>query len=340
MDEDEAVTHDMKDQTYILGLGHYVPEPVLTNAELEKMVETSDEWIRSRTGIVERRMVEEGQGCSDLALQAALKALAQAEVDPAEVSHILVATFTPDFCTPTTACVLQAKLGADSCSMAMDLAAGCSGFTYGLTTARGLCAVEPESKVLVIGSEVCTSRVNFQDRNTCVLFGDGAGAALISGQGKDHPRLIDTRLMADGAQGPLLPVGREGGSAAPYKLGQVVSQNYFIQMNGRELFRFAVRGMADLAEQLLAKHGLTVADVDMIIPHQANMRIIEALAKKLSCSMDKVYVNVDRFGNTSAASVIIALSEAFDHGRVVKGMRVVLISFGAGLTWGAALMEL
>lgn len=330
----------MKEQTYILGLGHYVPEPILTNADLEKMVETSDEWIRTRTGIAERRMVREGQGCSDLALEAAHKALAQAGITPGEVTHILVATFTPDYCTPTTACVLQAKLGADSCAMAMDLAAGCSGFTYGLATARGLCAVEPDSRILVIGSEVCTSRVNFQDRNTCVLFGDGAGAALVSGRGDDHARLIDTRLMADGGQGHLLPVGQEGGSAAPYKLGQTVSQDYFIQMNGRELFRFAVRGMADLAEKLLLKHGLSVDDVDMIIPHQANMRIIEALAKKLSCPMDKVFVNVDRFGNTSAASVIIALSEAVDQGRLTPGMKVVLISFGAGLTWGAALLEL
>lgn len=330
----------MKEQTYILGLGHYVPEPVLTNAELERMVETSDEWIRTRTGIVERRMVKEGQGCSDLALEAANKALQQAELDPADITHILLATFTPDFCTPTTACVLQAKLGAEACCMAMDLAAGCSGFTYGLTTARGLCAVEPESRILVIGSEVCTSRVNFQDRNTCVLFGDGAGAAVISGQGGGHPRLIDTRLMADGSQGHLLPVGQEGGSVAPYKLGQQVTEDYFIQMNGRELFRFAVRGMADLAEQLLAKHGLGVDDVDMIIPHQANMRIIEALAKKLACPMDKIFVNVDRYGNTSAASVIIALSEAVDRGLAARGMRVVLISFGAGLTWGAALLEL
>ncbi|MFO7803697.1 MAG: beta-ketoacyl-ACP synthase III [Desulfovermiculus sp.] len=329
----------MHTQSYLLGFGYYVPERVLSNVALEGMVETSDEWITTRTGIKERRIVSQGQACSDLALQASKQALEHAGMQADELTHILVATFTPDYCTPTTACVLQKKLGADSCMMAMDLAAGCSGFTYGLDTARGLVAICPEAAVLVVGSEVCTSRVNFQDRNTCVLFGDGAGAAIVSAQGGDHPRIVDTLLRADGNLGGLLPVGQEGSSARPYFLGQEVGEDYFIQMKGRELFRHAVRGMAELTWKLLERNGLDIADIDLFIPHQANMRIIEALAKKLICPMNKVYVNVDRYGNTSAASVGIGLGEAASLGRIKPGNKVLLVSFGAGLTWGATLLQ-
>lgn len=330
---------NMHTQSYLLGFGYYVPERVLSNVALEGMVDTSDEWITTRTGIKERRIVSQDQACSDLALQASEQALEHAGMQAGELTHILVATFTPDYCTPTTACVLQKKLGANSCMMAMDLAAGCSGFTYGLDTARGLVAVCPEAAVLVVGSEVCTSRVNFQDRNTCVLFGDGAGAAIVSAQGGEHPRIVDTLLRADGNLGDLLPVGQEGCSARPYSLGQTVGEDYFIQMKGRELFRHAVRGMAELTWKLLERNGLDIADIDLFIPHQANMRIIEALAKKLICPMNKVYVNVDRYGNTSAASVGIGLGEAASLGRIKPGNKVLLVSFGAGLTWGATLLQ-
>ncbi len=330
---------NMHTQSYLLGFGYYVPERVLSNVALEGMVDTSDEWITTRTGIKERRIVSQGQACSDLALQASQQALKHAGMQADELTHILVATFTPDYCTPATACVLQKKLGANSCMMAMDLAAGCSGFTYGLDTARGLVAICPEAAVLVVGSEVCTSRVNFQDRNTCVLFGDGAGAAIVSAQGDDQPRIVDTLLRADGNLGGLLPVGQEGSSARPYSLGQQVGEDYFIQMKGRELFRHAVRGMAELTWKLLERNGLDIADIDLFIPHQANMRIIEALAKKLICPMNKVYVNVDRYGNTSAASVGIGLGEAASLGRIKSGHRVLLVSFGAGLTWGATLLQ-
>ncbi|MFW5900122.1 MAG: beta-ketoacyl-ACP synthase III [Desulfovermiculus sp.] len=329
----------MHTHSYLLGFGYYVPERILSNADLERMVDTSDEWITTRTGIKERRMANEGQSCSDLALQAAQKALKHAGMQAQDLTHILVATFTPDYCEPTTACLLQSKLGGNKAMMAMDLAAGCSGFTYGLDTARGLVAIRPEAAVLVVGSEVCTSRVNFQDRNTCVLFGDGAGAAIVSGQGGEHPRIVDTMLRADGSLGGLLPVGQEGCSARPYALGQIVGEDYFIQMNGRELFRHAVRGMAELALELLDRNSLTVDDIDLLIPHQANMRIIEALAKKLTCPMNRVYVNVDRYGNTSAASVGIGLGEAASLGRIKPGNKVLLVSFGAGLTWGAALLQ-
>lgn len=329
----------MTEHPTIHGLGHYVPDRVLTNRDLEQLVETSDDWITTRTGIKERRLARPGQGCSDLALEASKKALAQAGMAPEEITHILLATFTPDYCTPTTACVLQSKLGAAHCQMAADLAAGCSGFTYALDTSRGLMHIHPEAKILVVGSEVCTARVNFTDRNTCVLFGDGAGAAVVSRADDDKPAIVDALLKSDGSLGHLLPVGTEGGSAEPFSLGQSVSDDYFIKMNGRELFKYGVRGMYDISDELLRRNGLSVDDIDLFIPHQANLRIIEALAKKLELPAEKVYVNVDRFGNTSAASVIIALSEAWGTGRIHPGNKVLLVSFGAGLTWGSVLLQ-
>ena len=330
----------MEKKLNILGTGCYAPRKVLDNSELEKIVDTSDDWIVGRTGIKERRLAEEGQGTSDLALQATKTALLEASLEPADITHILLATFTPDYCTPTTACVLQDKIGAVNCKMAMDVAAGCSGFLYALENARGISQIDPDANILVLGSEVCSSRVNFEDRNTCVLFGDGAGAAVVTGREmQGFPWVMDTNLRADGSLGYLLPVGKEGGSAQPYKKGQMVSGDYFIQMRGRELFRHAVRGMADMSQEILEQNGLDVRDIDLIIPHQANLRIIEALAKKLECPMDKIYVNVDSYGNTSAASVILALSEAISHGYIKQGSKVLLTAFGAGLTWGTALLQ-
>ena len=322
-----------------MGLGHHVPESVLTNSDLEEMVETSDEWITTRTGIKERRIAAEGQGCADLALVAAQRALEDAGCDAGDVTHILLATFTPDYCTPTSSCVLQGQLGATRCQMAADVGAGCSGFIYAMDMARGLLALDSSATVLVVGSEVCTARLNFSDRNTCVLFGDGAGAAVLGGGEDASPYVVDALQHSDGTLGHLLPVGQEGGSAKPYELGQAVSEDFFIQMKGRELFRHAVRGMADLSTELLNRNGLSTADIDLFVPHQANLRIIEALAKKLQYPMQNVYVNVDRLGNTSAASVIIALSEAYANGRIASGDKVVLTAFGAGLTWGGALLQ-
>jgi 3-oxoacyl-[acyl-carrier-protein] synthase-3 len=223
--------------------------------------------------------------------------------------------------------------------MAADVGAGCSGFLYSLDMARGLLALDPGAVVLVVGSEVCTARLNFSDRNTCVLFGDGAGAAVLGGGSGSGPYVVDALQHSDGTLGHLLPVGQEGGSARPYQLGQAVSEDFFIQMKGRELFRHAVRGMADLSTELLNRNGLSTADIDLFIPHQANLRIIEALAKKLDYPMHDIYVNVDRYGNTSAASVIIALSEAYADGRITSGDKVLLTAFGAGLTWGSALLQ-
>ncbi|MFP4392593.1 MAG: beta-ketoacyl-ACP synthase III [Desulfohalobiaceae bacterium] len=329
----------MADRVNILGVGHHIPESVLTNQDLEQIVNTDDNWIVSRTGIKQRRLAPKGQGCSDLAWEACKQALEQAGLAAEELSHILVATFTPDYCTPATACVLQDKLKATNCMMAMDIAAGCSGFVYGLDTARAICKLQPEAKVLVVGSEVCTSRVNFQDRNTCVLFGDGAGAAVVSSKTNTGVHVLDTLLRTDGSLGYLLPVGLKGGSAEPFTLGDTVDEGYFIHMKGRELFRHAVRGMAEISQKILDRNGLSVQDIDLFIPHQANLRIIEALAKKMEYPMENVFVNVDRMGNTSAASVIIALSEAWMLGRIRPGDTVLLAVFGAGLTWGAGLLR-
>ncbi len=323
----------------ILGLGHFVPEDVLTNNQLEQMVDTTDDWITSRTGIKARRIVKKGVACSDLAYNASQNALDNAKLDPIDITHIIVGTFTSDYCAPATACILQAKLGSKKCEMAIDIAAGCSGFTYGLELARGIIANKPEAKVLVVGSEVCTSRLNFKDRNTCVLFGDGAGAAILTGNREGYPQVIDIKLKTIGELGHLLMVGLEGGSAEPFVVGQKVSEKYFIHMNGREVFKYAVRSMSELIDNIVKKNNLTPDDIDLFIPHQANYRIIEAVAKKINLPMEKVFVNVDKYGNTSAASVILALSEAYSYGKIQKGDLVLLATFGAGFTVASVIIK-
>ncbi|MFO7718532.1 MAG: beta-ketoacyl-ACP synthase III [Thermodesulfobacteriota bacterium] len=321
----------------ILGLGHYAPAQTLTNADLERMVDTSDEWITTRTGIKERHIAAQDEACSDLALPAARHALDQAGVSPEQLTHIFVATFTPDAYVPSAACVLQHKLGAPQ-AIAMDLAAACSGFLYSLETASAFLALHPEAKILVVGSEVITSRTNFSDRSTCVLFGDGAGAAVLGAHGPALADLSEVLLGADGSLGDLLVV-RGGGSGSPVKLGDPVGESFFVQMQGNEVFRHAVRNMATITNKLLRRSGLTPQDIDLFIPHQANIRIIESLAKKLAFPLEKVYVNVNRFGNSSAASVPLALSEALANGHIAPGSTVLLASFGGGFTWGAALLH-
>lgn len=330
----------LRTRVSIIGMGHFVPESILTNSELEKMVDTTDEWIQTRTGIKQRRIVNNNQACSDLAYEAAKNALKDANLSPQEITHIVLGTFTPDVCAPATACILQEKLGMTNCEMALDIAAGCSGFAYGLEIARGIIQLNPNAKVIVVGSEVCTSRVNFKDRNTCVLFGDGAGAAVVSGDGgENEPFIVDIALKTIGDLWSILTVGLEGCSRKPFKVGDVVTENYFIQMNGREVFKHAVRNMSELSEYLLKKNGFSPNDIDLFIPHQANYRIIEAVAKKLEVPMDKVFVNVDKYGNTSAASVILALSEAKEQGLIKKGNLVLMTTFGAGLTVSSVLIR-
>lgn len=319
----------------ILGLGYYVPEKILTNADLEKLVETSDEWIRTRTGISQRRIAAEGQNTSDLAVQAAQAALADAKLKPTDIDLILVATMSPDMPCPATACIVQAKLGAPQAA-ATDVAAACSGFLYGLVMGQQFVASGTYKHVLVIGAEVLSRVVDWKDRSTCVLFGDGAGAAVIgrTSQGK----ILSTILGSDGTKVDLLKVPG-GGTAQPASAQSVEARAHFLKMNGTEVFKHAVRGMSDAAHAAIEKAGLRPDQITCVVPHQANIRIIEAVVKKAGIPLEKVYLNVDRYGNMSAASTIVALCEAIRDGRIKKGDTVLLVVFGAGLTWGACVVR-
>lgn len=336
----------MLPSVYIKGIGYYVPERVMDNFELSTLVDTSDEWIRTRTGIQERRIIAPGQTCSDLVCEAATKALAASGTKPEEITHMITATASGDSYFPATAAKAQAKLGLGHC-MPFDISAACSGFVYGLKIAQGLIAVEPEAKILVTAAEVLSNRMNWQDRGTCVLFGDGAGAAVLSAS--PTPPATGAQLMtnaviegvscdADGSLHELLFCSG-GCSDHPYKLGDVVGPEHFITMQGREVFKHAVRSMAAICKDLMDKLGYTIDDFDLVIPHQANLRIIQAVGERLKAPEEKVFVNVHKYGNTSAASIPLALGEALDQGVIKPGMRVLCATFGAGLTWGAAVLK-
>lgn len=320
----------------IIGTGVDLPDKVLTNFDMEQIVETSDEWIRTRTGIQERRIAPEGFATSDLAAKAGIMALKNAGVNACDLDLIIVATITPDMPFPSTACLVQEKIGAYKAA-AFDLSAGCSGFVYGVGVAKQFIETGMYKNVLVIGADILSRIVNWKDRSTCVLFGDGAGAAVISRVEKGCG-ILEVELGADGTGCDFLrlPVG---GSLKPLTVENCESVERYICMAGSEVFKFAVRIMAESAANVLNKAGLPKNSVDCLIPHQANIRIIEAAAKRLDLSMDKVFVNVHKYGNTSAASIPVALHEAFLEGRIKKGDNVVLVGFGAGLTWGACLMK-
>ena len=328
----------MQTNFIIRGFGHYAPERVVTNADLEKIVDTNDEWITSRTGIKQRHLAADGEAASDMALQASTRALAAAGMKPEELTHIVFATFTPDSMIPSSACVLQRKLGISG-QMCLDVQAACSGFLYALQTARGYLALEPDAKVLVVAAEVISRRTNWEDRSTCVLFGDASGAVVLTnGDEDERPRLIDMMLAADGSLGDLLTV-HGGGSAYSYKKGEPVGEEYFVQMQGRETFKHAVRNMTSICEALLERHGVDKSEVGVLVPHQANWRIIDAVGRKFDIPPEKVYSNIDRYANTSAASIPVALSEAVETGFIAKGDLVLLTSFGGGFTWGSALIR-
>ncbi|MBF0480908.1 MAG: ketoacyl-ACP synthase III [Desulfovibrionaceae bacterium] len=323
----------------IAGFGYYVPERVVTNAEMETLVETSDEWITTRTGIKERRFAAPGQATSDLALEAAKAALADAGINAGELTHIVLATLTPDCYCPNAAVIVSEKLGVSE-KVCLDVNAACSGFLYALEVTRGLLALHPDAVVLTVAVEVLTSRTNFDDRTTCVLFGDGAGAVVMRNQKNIAAKasIRDIALSSNGALWNLLTV-KGGGSAFPLRRGEQAGDEFFIQMAGREVYKHAVRYMETICRDLLAKNNLTPDDINLFIPHQANLRIIEGLGKRLEISMDKVFVNVQKYGNTSAASIPIALTEAYQSGAIRPGHRVLLTSFGGGFTWGAVLLE-
>lgn len=323
--------------TRIIGTGSYAPPKVLTNADIEKLVETSDEWIRTRTGICERRMTTEAEATSDLAYQAALQALEAAGVDPADLDMILVATITPDMFFPSTACILQDRLQARRAG-ALDISAACSGFVYGLAVADGLLRLGSMRTVLLVGAETLTKIVNWKDRNTCVLFGDGAGAVVLRA-GEGEQGILSTHLFADGAKGAALMMPG-GGSRHPLSQRVLDEGLCAIRMaNGNEVFKGAVRAMEEAALTALKHNHLDVGDLSLLVPHQANLRIINAVGQRLGLSQDKMCVNVQRFGNTSAASIPLALDEAVRGGRVKAGDLVLLCAFGGGLTWGSALIR-
>lgn len=320
----------------ITGVGSYVPQRILSNAELERMVETSDDWITTRTGIRERRLAAENEATSDMAVEAAKRAMAKAGVTANQIDLIIVATITPDRLFPSTACIVQDRIGA-SRAAAFDLEAACSGFVYALEVGSQFVASHTYNTVLIIGAEKMSAFVDWTDRNTCVLFGDGAGAAVLQHR-PDSRGLLTTCLGSDGGKSELLQVPG-GGSACPATVDSVSKKLHFLRMDGKETFKNAVNAMVSAAQEVLGRCGVTVDQLACIIPHQANQRIMSAVADRLNAREDQLYVNVDRYGNTSAASVVIALDEALSEGRIKPGDLVLLVVFGAGLTWGAALIE-
>ncbi|MGG1616951.1 beta-ketoacyl-ACP synthase III [Paenibacillus sp. NRS-1782] len=319
----------------VIGTGKYVPEKILTNKDLEAIVETSDEWIVSRTGIQERHIAAPEQATSDLAYEAAIKALASAGMTAQDLDLIIVATVTPDMAFPSTACILQDKLGAKGAA-AFDLSAACSGFVYGLATATSFIKTGIYNNALIIGAD-CLSRItDYTDRNTCVLFGDGAGAVVI-GEVPEGRGFQSFDLGAEGAGGGLLKL-EAGGSRLPASADTVENKQHYIYMNGREVFKFAVRVMGTATVDVLAKAGLSKDDIDVFVPHQANIRIIQSAMQRLDLPEEKVVINVHKYANTSAASIPLALVEAAEEGRMKEGDRVLMVGFGGGLTWGASVL--
>lgn len=323
-------------KSILRGIGSYVPEKILDNKELSLKVETSDDWIRTRTGISERRIASPDQPTSELALNAARKAIDTAQIQPDEIDLVIVATITPDMAFPSTACILQHKLGLGKVAC-FDLEAACSGFLYSLDVADGMLASGRYKCALVIGAEKMSSILDWEDRTTCVLFGDGAGAAIIMTEG-DGPNLVGFRSGADGSN-PSVLHQPAGGSKQPASIASIENREHFLKMNGKEIFKSAVRVMEKATRELLEANGLATQDVDHIIPHQANVRIVESMAQRLEIPLEKFFCNLDRHGNTSAASIPIAFDEACNRGIFRKGEIGVLVAFGAGLTWSATLVR-
>lgn len=319
----------------ITGLGIYVPERILTNADLERMVETTDEWIRTRTGIRERRIAKKGESASDLGSRAALAAIQDAGLTPSDIELIIVATVTPDMFFPSTACLIQDKIGA-KCG-AFDMAAACSGFPYALAVAEGFIRAGIYRNIVVVGAEVLSGFIDWKDRSTCVLFGDGAGAAVVS-EVKDGHGIQATYLGSDGSQADVLKIPA-GGSRIPPSEESVKSGLHFLKMQGSEVFKVAVRTMEEAVREVLKRGGLTPGDIDCLIPHQANLRILQAVGERIGIPMEKIFINVEKYGNMSSASTAVALYEAVKAKKVRKGSKVILVAFGGGLTWASCLIQ-
>ena len=330
------MTVEQPRRAHITGWGRYAPERVLTNRDLESMVDTSDEWIVSRTGIRERRVAAAHETTASMGAVASLRAIRTAGIEPDDIDLILLATLTPDYWMPSTAALVKEAIGSKRAA-AMDVAAACSGFVYAFATAQAYIAGGLAQHVLVIGAELLTRFLDYTDRSTCILFGDGAGAVVLSASDEPGGALgIELTTAPEGAYMIWLPAG---GAKSPPSAETIARGEHFIRMEGKETYRFATKTMATTALESVRKSGLDASDIDLFIPHQANVRIVEAVAKGLDLPMDKMYVNLDRYGNTSAASVPIALAEAVNEGRVKVGDRIVMVAFGAGFTSGAVTVE-
>jgi 3-oxoacyl-[acyl-carrier-protein] synthase-3 len=321
----------------LVSTGRFNPPRVVPNAELEKTVDTSDEWIRTRTGIRERRLADDGMGAADMGAAAARVALERAGVDAKDVDMVLVSTATPDRLLPSTACDVQALLGTSNAG-AYDFATACSGFLYGLSLAEAHIAAGQAETVLVIATERMSSIVDWGDRSTCVLFGDGAGAAVVR-PAEDERGILSSFMKSDGTLAELL-YRPGGGARIPFDLAVLDEKSHLVKMAGPEVFKAAVRSMCEAAEQALKRAGVTSEEIDLLVPHQANIRIIESTAKYAGMPMDKVFVNVDRYGNMSSASVPVALDEAREQGRIEDGSLVLMVAFGAGFTWAANVVRM
>ncbi len=321
----------------ITGIGSYVPEKVLTNAELCGIVDTSDEWITSRTGIKERRVAEAGLTTSDIAANASKQAIKRSGINPMDIGLIIVGTVTPDMAFPSTACIVQEKLGLKNAA-AFDVSAGCSGFIYSLSIADSFIKSGRYKNALVIGADLLSRITDYTDRSTCVLFGDGGGAAVLSANTKNTRGILSTHIHSEGGHDNILKLPA-GGSLMPATALTVNNLDHYIKMKGSELFKYAVKYLKDVAEEAIKFNNLKPEDIDLFVPHQANIRIIEATAKKLCFPMEKVFVNVERYGNTSSGSIPVALDEACESGRIKEGDLVLIDAIGAGLTWASSVIR-
>ncbi len=322
----------MKKHSAILAIGSYLPEKVITNSDIEKMVDTNDEWIRTRTGIRERRQAAKGENASDMAAKASQQAIDNAGINPDDIELIICTSLSPDQLCPSTASLIQKKLGLKNAA-AFDLSAACAGFAFALTTAVNFIEAGMYKNVLVVGTEALSRLIDWKDRNTCILFGDGSGAVVV-GQADEPYGVLGSYLASDGSKSDLIEIPA-GGSAMPASAETIQNNKHYLQMKGGEVFKFAVRVIPHAIQNAIDAAQISIDDVDLIIPHQANIRIIEAAAKKLGLPMDKFFTNLEFLGNTSTASVPLALQQAIKSSRLKKGDLVVIVGFGAGLSWGA-----
>lgn len=325
-----------EEKVSITGIGSYLPRKILTNYDLEKMIDTTNDWIIQRTGIKERRIIENGVTTSDLATKASLKAMKDAKVSPKDLDMIITSTITPDHFFPSTSCYIQQKIGATR-ACAFDILAACAGFIYAISIGQSFVSSGAAKTVLVVGAECLSKITDYKDRTTCVLFGDGAGAVILQKSEKKH-QILYTNLAADGSQADVL-IMPGGGARNPASLESVQKRMHYIRFKGKEVFKLAINNITKLIIETAKKNNLKPKDVDLIIPHQSNLRIIEATMQKLGLPMEKTFVNIDKYGNTSSASIPIAIDEARKAGRLRKGNIVMLVAFGGGLTWGSSLIR-